>query len=114
MKTVLIHLSENKELKRYFCLLITGLLCFAVYAQERAHVVIVAGQSNTDGRVPVSDLPEYIRSMGIDSTGFTKGCCYLLSVGTVVSKRLLRNKVGSRRHVNNTREYKFSWRTLVC
>ena len=63
MKTVLIHLSENKELKRYFCLLITGLLCFAVYAQERAHVVIVAGQSNTDGRVPVSDLPEYIRSM---------------------------------------------------
>lgn len=73
MKTVLIHLSENKELKRYFCLLITGLLCFAVYAQERAHVVIVAGQSNTDGRVPVSDLPEYIRSMGIDSTGFTKG-----------------------------------------
>lgn len=53
--------------------LILGILCPSTRAQEPAHVIIVAGQSNTDGRVPVADLPEYIKSMGIDSTGFAKG-----------------------------------------
>lgn len=32
-----------------------------------AHVLLVAGQSNTDGRVPMTDLPDYIRSMATDS-----------------------------------------------
>ncbi len=40
-----------------------GLLLVSIDAQakkEPAPVFIVAGQSNTDGRVPISDLPEYI------------------------------------------------------
>ena len=60
-------------MKRYFSLSLLGLICLVIYAQEPAHVVIVAGQSNTDGRTPIADLPEYIKSMGIDSTGFSKG-----------------------------------------
>lgn len=60
-------------MKRYFSLLLLGFICMTVCAQESAHVVIVAGQSNTDGRVPIADLPEYIKSMGIDSTSFSKG-----------------------------------------
>lgn len=60
-------------MKRYFSLLLLGFICMAVCAQEPVHVIIVAGQSNTDGRVPIADLPEYIKSMGIDSTGFSKG-----------------------------------------
>ena len=60
-------------MKRYFSLSLLGLICLVIYAQEPAHVVIVAGQSNTDGRTPIADLPEYIKSMGIASTGFSKG-----------------------------------------
>lgn len=60
-------------MKRYFSLLLLGFICMAVCAQEPVHVVIVAGQSNTDGRVPIADLPEYVKSMGIDSTGFSRG-----------------------------------------
>lgn len=73
MKTVLKDLYVCKVMRHCFCLLILGILCPSTRAQEPAHVIIVAGQSNTDGRVPVADLPEYIKSMGIDSTGFAKG-----------------------------------------
>lgn len=37
-----------------------------------AHVIITAGQSNTDGRVPNDRLPEYIKAMATD-TAFTQG-----------------------------------------
>lgn len=61
-------------MKRIFSLILSGFICIMmVCAQEPVHVVIVAGQSNTDGRVPIADLPEYIKSMGIDSTDFSKG-----------------------------------------
>ena len=72
MKTVLKDLYVCKVMRHCFCLLILGILCPSTRAQEPAHVIIVAGQSNTDGRVPVADLPEYIKSMGIDSTGLQK------------------------------------------
>ena len=38
---------------------------------ETAHVFIVAGQSNTDGRVPVGDLPAYIKAYASDTTFLT-------------------------------------------
>ena len=44
-------------------ILFVGLVLIGVAAQAKkkpAPVFIVAGQSNTDGRVPMSDLPEYI------------------------------------------------------
>jgi len=37
-------------------------------AKEPVPVFIVAGQSNTDGRTPNSDLPDYIKAMTTDST----------------------------------------------
>lgn len=73
MRTVLKDLYVCKVVRRCLCLLVLGFLCAVAGAQEPAHVIIVAGQSNTDGRVPVADLPEYIKSMGTDSTGFAKG-----------------------------------------
>lgn len=39
---------------------------------EPAHVIITAGQSNTDGRVPNDRLPDYIKTMATD-TAFTAG-----------------------------------------
>ena len=39
---------------------------------EPAHVIITAGQSNTDGRVPNDRLPDYIKTMATD-TAFTTG-----------------------------------------
>ena len=35
---------------------------------HKAHVILVAGQSNTDGRVPVRDLPPYIKALTHDTT----------------------------------------------
>ena len=40
--------------------------------QKPAHVIITAGQSNTDGRVPNNRLPDYIKAMAVDST-YTAG-----------------------------------------
>lgn len=62
-----------KRTKRYFGLLLAGLACMAVCAQKPAHVIIVAGQSNTDGRVPITHLPEYIKSMATDTADFSSG-----------------------------------------
>ena len=45
--------------------------CYANY-NNPAHVIITAGQSNTDGRVPNDRLPEYIKAMATDTT-FTTG-----------------------------------------
>ena len=39
---------------------------------EPAYVIITAGQSNTDGRVPNDRLPDYIKTMATD-TAFTTG-----------------------------------------
>lgn len=33
--------------------------------QKPAHVIITAGQSNTDGRVPNNRLPDYIKAMAV-------------------------------------------------
>lgn len=37
------------------------------------HVIITAGQSNTDGRVPNKRLPDYIKAMAKDTVGFSEG-----------------------------------------
>lgn len=41
--------------------------------QTPAHVIITAGQSNTDGRVPNKQLPAYIKALATDKTNFNKG-----------------------------------------
>lgn len=42
--------------------------CSAVSAKKPVHVIITAGQSNTDGRVSNKFLPDYIKAMTQDST----------------------------------------------
>ena len=42
-------------------LLFASLACNARQHNDTAHVIIIAGQSNTDGRVPVAQLPAYIK-----------------------------------------------------
>lgn len=56
-------------MKKY--LLFVGILLLPLLtlsAKEPVPVFIVAGQSNTDGRTPNSELPDYIKSMTADST----------------------------------------------
>ena len=45
----------------------------SIYAQEQAHVSYCLDSLIPMGGCLSPNLPEYIRSMGIDSTGFTKG-----------------------------------------
>lgn len=52
-------------------MLAVGCTCSAGNKQP-AHVIITAGQSNTDGRVPNDRLPDYIKAMSTD-TAFTTG-----------------------------------------
>lgn len=59
-------------MKRSLFILLLILGCGFVSAKGPAHVIIVAGQSNTDGRVPNDRLPEYIKVMAKD-TAFTQG-----------------------------------------
>lgn len=47
--------------------------CHITTAQKKpVHVIITAGQSNTDGRVPNDRLPDYIKAMA-DTSDFSKG-----------------------------------------
>ena len=65
--------DRNIELmKRFFLLLLLVLGCSYMQAGEPVHVIITAGQSNTDGRVPNDRLPEYIKALATD-TAFTQG-----------------------------------------
>ena len=58
--------------KSFFCLFLISLLLGGCKTIKPAHVIITAGQSNTDGRVPNQQLPDYIKAMATDST-FNEG-----------------------------------------
>lgn len=51
---------------------VLGFCYIQARGQKPAHVIITAGQSNTDGRVPNNRLPDYIKAMAVDST-YTAG-----------------------------------------
>ncbi len=59
---------EKKQMRKRIILLLLLLVCIGVAAKKRVKnqvpVVLVAGQSNTDGRVDNAELPEYIRQDG--------------------------------------------------
>ena len=59
-------------MRRIVVIFLLALTCSLVRANGPVHVIIVAGQSNTDGRVPNDRLPEYIKAMTKD-TAFTQG-----------------------------------------
>lgn len=44
-----------------------------VAASNPKHVIITAGQSNTDGRTPNEDLPAYIKVLATDTVGYARG-----------------------------------------
>ena len=46
---------------------VLGFCYIQARGQKPAHVIITAGQSNTDGRVPNNRLPDYIKAMAVDS-----------------------------------------------
>ena len=47
--------------------------CLNVAAQHPVHVLITAGQSNTDGRVPNEELPAYLKALSTDTVHFAEG-----------------------------------------
>lgn len=60
-------------MKNLFFILVFVFSCNCYASKnEPAHVIITAGQSNTDGRVPNDRLPDYIKVMATD-TAFTTG-----------------------------------------
>ena len=60
-------------MKNIFIILMFAFSCNCYASNNNpAHVIITAGQSNTDGRVPNDRLPEYIKAMATD-TSFTTG-----------------------------------------
>ncbi|MGJ7030119.1 polysaccharide deacetylase family protein [Niabella hirudinis] len=55
-------------------LLLAGLFCGScTIAGAQTHVIITAGQSNTDGRVPNQLLPAYIKALATDTVNFSEG-----------------------------------------
>lgn len=47
-------------------------------ASKPVHVIITAGQSNTDGRTSNKDLPDYIKALAKDTVEYPKGIPYCL------------------------------------
>ena len=54
-----IYLTTNRMKRKLFAVffLLTGIMC---RAGSEVPVIITAGQSNADGRVPIAELPSYI------------------------------------------------------
>ena len=44
-----------------------------VAASKPVHVIITAGQSNTDGRTSNKDLPDYIKALAKDTVEYSEG-----------------------------------------
>lgn len=49
---------------RFILFFLGAAMCLGAAAKEPASVFLVAGQSNADGRAPVSELPQYIKDNG--------------------------------------------------
>lgn len=59
---------------RYIVLLVSSLwIVLGSAFAGPAHVLITAGQSNTDGRTPNRELPACIKALASDTMGFTRG-----------------------------------------
>ena len=57
---------------RRLLLLLIVWLPWTLWAQS-AHVILTAGQSNTDGRTPNRDLPVYIKELATDTVDYATG-----------------------------------------
>jgi len=62
-----------KDMKKIFLILSLTMCYCLVWANKPVHVIITAGQSNTDGRVPNNRLPEYIKALAKDTVEFAEG-----------------------------------------
>lgn len=58
----------HQSMKRLFIIYALIICSCVLSAQEPVHVIITAGQSNTDGRIPNKELPDYIKAMTSDTT----------------------------------------------
>lgn len=59
-----------KNLILIFMLAVNSLNLMAAHP---THVIITAGQSNTDGRTPNEHLPQYIKALATDTAGYAEG-----------------------------------------
>lgn len=57
----------------YFSLCLAVVFSLSLMAGCPARVIITAGQSNTDGRCPNTELPAYIKALAKDTTTFQRG-----------------------------------------
>ncbi len=62
------------HIKKVFLLLCLSFVFASISAQKSpVHVLITAGQSNTDGRVNNKLLPDYIKTLATDTVNYAKG-----------------------------------------
>lgn len=60
-------------MKNLILILIFAAVSLNTMASNPVHVIITAGQSNTDGRTPNEDLPAYIKALATDTLTYTEG-----------------------------------------
>lgn len=60
-------------MKIYKLLFVLAALFMGCQLFGQTHVIITAGQSNTDGRVSTRDLPDYIKALSTDPVSFKTG-----------------------------------------
>lgn len=60
-------------MKNLILILIFAAVGLNTMASNPVHVIITAGQSNTDGRTPNEDLPAYIKALATDTLTYAEG-----------------------------------------
>ena len=63
----------RKEVMYFILLFILIASSSCVTTSKPVHVIITAGQSNTDGRTSNKDLPDYIKALAKDTAEYSEG-----------------------------------------
>ena len=78
-------------MKNLILILIFAAVGLNTMASNPVHVIITAGQSNTDGRTPNEDLPAYIKALATDTLTYTEGAyrsCHNLNIPYHASRQI--------------------------
>ena len=60
-------------MKNLILILVFAAVSLNMAASHPVHVIITAGQSNTDGRTSNEDLPAYIKALATDTLAYAEG-----------------------------------------
>ena len=81
-------------MKNLILILVFAAVSLNMAASHPVHVIITAGQSNTDGRTSNEDLPAYIKALATDTLAYAEGAYRYCQLANLFLSGLVPNVTG--------------------